>query len=270
MTPQEQLIADHVRSWHRPGTMLVVGICGPQASGKSTACANVANQLRSEGLRVAEMSLDDLYLSRSDRQQLADTVHPLLITRGPPGTHDVVLGEQVVAALRAGHSVALPRFSKEHDEPHPAQDWPVFEGPCDVLLFEGWCVGAAPLDVGTLADPVNALERDEDPDGVWRRWWNDQLAGATGALFSQIDRLIQLRPPSFDVVFRWRCEQEHKMLARVGAENAPGSMSDAQIARFIAHYERMTNHILTEMPGRADLVIHLDANRGVTGHQVKR
>lgn len=269
MTPQERLIADHVRHCRTPGQALIVGVCGPQASGKTTACSNVAEMLRGEGLRVAEMSLDDLYLGRAARAELASSIHPLFITRGPPGTHDVALGEDVIARLRSGASLALPRFSKGHDEPVPRKDWPHFEGPCDVLLFEGWCMGAAPLADAALQVPVNALEQEEDAQGVWRRYWNEHLKGPTGALFAQLDTLIQLRPPGFDVVYKWRCQQEHQLIARSGTEGAPAAMTDAQVARFIAHYERMTDHILREMPARADLVIDLDAERRVTGHKVR-
>ncbi len=269
MTPQEQLIADHVRRWRTPGQALIVGVCGPQASGKTTACRNVAEVLRGEGLRVAEMSLDDLYLGRAARADLAARIHPLFITRGPPGTHDTALGEDVIARLRAGESLAIPRFSKGHDEPFPQAEWPWFEGPCDVLLFEGWCTGAVPVPDAALAEPVNDLERSEDPDGVWRRWWNEHLKGPTGALFARLDRLIQLRPPGFDVVYAWRCQQEHELIAKAGPDGAPAAMSDAQVARFIAHYQRMTEHIMSEMPERADLVIELDSARGVTGWRAK-
>ena len=265
MTPQEQLIADHVRRWRTPGQALIVGVCGPQASGKTTACRNVAEVLRGEGLRVAEMSLDDLYLGRAARADLAARIHPLFITRGPPGTHDTALGEDVIARLRAGESLAIPRFSKGHDEPFPQAEWPWFEGPCDVLLFEGWCTGAVPVPDAALAEPVNDLERSEDPDGVWRRYWNDHLEGPTGALFAGLDRPIQLRPPGLNVVYDWRCQQEHELIAKAGPAGAPAAMSDAQVARFIAHYQRMTEHILSEMPSRADLVIELDGGRGVTG-----
>lgn len=267
MTPQAELIADAARRWRVPGETLILGLCGPQASGKSTAVAQVAAALTAEGLRIAILSLDDLYLGRTARADLAATIHPLLITRGPPGTHDVALGQEVFAALRRGDAVRLPRFSKAHDEPLPEREWPRLEGRCDILLFEGWCVGARPVPDGLLSTPVNALEAEEDAQGVWRRWWNAHLAGATGDLFGQIDRLIYLKPPSFDVVFQWRCQQEHEMIAKLGPENAPAAMPDAQIARFIAHYQRLTEWIIAEMPRRADLTIMLDADRKVIGQR---
>ena len=71
-------------------------------------------------------------------------------------------------------------------------------------------------------------------------------------LFARVDALVLLAAPGFDVVAGWRLEQE-----QAGAR----AMDAVQIARFIAHYERLTRHILAEMPERADLVIRLDRDR---------
>jgi D-glycerate 3-kinase len=128
--------------------------------------------------------------------------------------------------------------------------------PVDVVLFEGWCVGAVAQGAAALAQPVNALERDEDPAGVWRGFVNDQLSGAYQALFERLDDLILLAAPSFEVVAGWRGEQEAKLRARTGR-----GMSEGEIARFVAHYERLTRWILTEMPGRAGWTVHLDEAR---------
>ena len=244
----------------RPG--LVVGVCGTQASGKSTMTAVLARLLAERGLRAAPLALDDLYLPRADRRRLAATVHPLLATRGVPGTHDVALGHAVLDALPRPGRVAVPRFEKAADDRAREAEWPVVEGPADVVLFEGWCVGARPQDEGAFAAPVNALEREEDPDGRWRRFANDALAGPYQSLFSRLDRLVMLKAPSFEVVLRWRTEQEHKLRDRLRAEgDLRRSMSDDEVARFIVHYERLTRWILEEMPPRADWLVELDAER---------
>ncbi len=260
MNPIATLIAAQIDRWRVPGTPLVIGLCGTQASGKSTASAQLAAHFTEHGLRAGVMSLDDLYLSRAARRELAANIHPLFATRGPPGTHDVALGIDILDKVRRGEAVNLPRFAKALDEPLPQGEWPLLAG-CDIFLFEGWCVGARPQDAATLVEPVNALERDEDADGIWRRYFTAHLAGLTGDLFARIDRLIYLRPPSLDVVYQWRCQQEHELIAKAGPEGAPAAMSDAQIAHFISHYERMTNHIAADMPGYADMVIQLDAAR---------
>lgn len=263
MNPIAAAILDAVSAWHEPGQPLIVGICGTQASGKTTACGQVAERLRTMGLSVGVMSLDDLYLGRAARGELAASVHPLFATRGPPGTHDVARGMTVLDAVRSGAAIRLPRFSKAMDEPFPEAEWPLLDMGCDIFLFEGWCVGARAQPDAALVEPVNTLEREEDPDGIWRRYFTEHLRGPTGDLFSRLDRLACLRPPSFDVVYRWRCQQEHEMIAAAGPGGAPRAMSDEAIARFIAHYERMTRWIADDMPAYADMTIQLGDAREI-------
>lgn len=238
------------------GGMLVAGLSGPQGSGKSTLAAALPGLLAAHGLRTAVLALDDLYLARAERQRLAREVHPLLATRGVPGTHDVALGLATLAALARPGATAIPRFDKAVDDRLPPAEWTRAQGPFDVVLFEGWCVGARPQPPAALAEPVNALERDEDPRGVWRRYANDALAGPYQALFGRIGFQVLLRPPGFEAVLGWRVQQEHELRAARG-----GGQSDAEIARFIQHYERLTRHIDAEMPARADVTVMLDAAR---------
>jgi D-glycerate 3-kinase len=242
------------------GSLLVVGLCGTQASGKSTLVASVATLLRAAGLAVAQLSLDDLYLGHAERQGLARSVHPLLATRGVPGTHDIAVGMRLFEALAAGREVELPSFDKAQDDRKPKGSGPLVPPGAQVLLFEGWCVGARPEDAAALVAPVNALERDEDPDGRWRRFANAHLAGEYQQLFARLDELILLKAPSFEAVLAWRTLQEHKLRDRLAAAGQPLArvMSDAQLVRFIAHYERLTRHILAEMPARADVVIPVE------------
>lgn len=243
----------------RPGG-LVVGVCGAQASGKSTLTAVVRRLLEMEGLKVALFSLDDIYLTRAERQSLARDVHPLLATRGVPGTHDVAWGQALLEGLRRPGQTLLPAFDKASDDRKPGAP---FEGPADVVLFEGWCVGAAPQEAAALAAPVNALERDRDPEGVWRTYANTALAGPYQDLFSKLDLLVLLQAPGFEVVRDWRIEQERKLRERLAREGGDASrvMSDDQVADFIAYYERLTRWILEEMPRRADIVVRLDKQR---------
>jgi D-glycerate 3-kinase len=244
---------------------LVVGLCGTQGSGKSTLALALQRMLALRGVRAAVLSIDDLYLKREEREALATAVHPLLITRGPPGTHDVALGLDVLDRLLKPGEVALPRFDKALDTRKPFDQWDVVQGPVDVVIFEGWCVGAQPEEPGALSDPINVLERDEDQGGVWRTCVNDALAGPYQTLFARIGLLVMLRALSFEVVLKWRIEQEHKLKARLMASGGDmaRTMSDEEIARFIAHYERVTRHILAEMPDRADVVVNLDEGRQV-------
>lgn len=236
----------------------VFAIAGLQGSGKSTLAAQVAARARSEGLRVAVLSLDDLYLTRAQRQRLALDVHPLLVTRGPPGTHDVALGCQVLDALREGEDVVLPRFDKLADDRTHQDAWTHVVGRVDLVLFEGWCLKAAPEDEKALAIPLNALERDEDADGRWRRYCNDALRRDYPALWSRIDALWFLQPPGFDIVRTWRWQQEQTLLAR---DPQRTGMDRAQLDRFIQHYERTSRRLLATLPAMAERVVALDAQR---------
>jgi len=246
---------------HGPG--FVVGLCGAQGSGKSTLAGALKAWLEGEGLSVAVLSIDDVYLPREARADLGVRVHPLLATRGPPGTHDVPLAEATLDALARPGRVALPSFDKAVDTRRPEGEWPVVEGPVDVVIFEGWCVGARPQDPAALDPPINALERERDPDGVWRGFVNAALAGPYQSLFGRIGLYVLLAAPSFDAVLGWRIEQEHKLKARLAREgrDPARAMSDAEIATFISHYERLTRHILAEAPARADVVIRLGYDR---------
>jgi D-glycerate 3-kinase len=257
------LAARIAREAQKVGRALTIGLCGSQGSGKSTLALMLAALLEEQGLSVAILSLDDIYLTRRDRVALGARVHPLLRTRGVPGTHDVQLGIEAIRALRTANVVTLPSFDKAADDRRPAQQWPSVRGPAQVILFEGWCVGAVAQDEAALTQPLNALERDFDADGAWRRYVNRALAGDYQRLFGELDRLILLAAPGFEVVHGWRMEQEHKLRRRIEAEGGDTSsvMSDADIARFIGHYERLTRHILAEMPSRADVVVRLDERR---------
>jgi D-glycerate 3-kinase len=240
--------------------MFTLGLCGAQGSGKSTLVSALAEALEVQGLRIATLSLDDLYLPRAARLELAAKAHPMFATRGVPGTHDVGLGLATLDALARGQAASLPRFAKATDNPLPRAHWPSAPAQCQVLLFEGWCLGARPQPEAVLAEPVNALEALEDPAAIWRRHANTALAADYQTLFARLDKLILLAAPNWEVVAQWREQQEAELRARGGGA---GEMSPTEVARFIGHYERLTRWVLAEMPGRADLVVRLGEGREI-------
>ena len=242
------------------GRPVVIGLCGAQGSGKTTLAQAAAEACHDKGIVAAILSIDDIYLTRAEREVLAREIHPLLATRGPPGTHDVALGEAVLNALDRGDAASLPRFDKARDDRALQSQWPKAPEGCEVLLLEGWCVGARPQTDGDLTRPVNELEALEDRQAIWRRHVNAALASTYQRLFARLDCLVMLAASGFEVVFDWRMQQEAELRARVGSE-ATGVMDAGQVARFIQHYERLTRHMLAEMPARADLLIRLDAKR---------
>lgn len=264
--PVAARLVAHSSGANRP---LLVGINGAQGSGKTTLGDYLCQWLVQEGgLRALSLSIDDVYLTRAERQQLAAQVHPLLITRGVPGTHDIPLLLQTLEALGAAAGtlpVAVPRFDKARDDRLPAAQWPRVQPPLDVVLLEGWCLGATPQAEAALADPCNTLEREEDRDGRWRRHANQCLAGDYARLHQRVDFWLMLRAPSFDEVLRWRSEQEHKLAAGPARAVAGSRVMDAAaLARFVQHYERLTRHCLATLPPRMDVVWELDSGRAIS------
>jgi D-glycerate 3-kinase len=243
--------------------MVVVGLCGAQGSGKSTAAAALVGILQQEDLPAVAISIDDFYLPRAERAALGRNVHPLLVTRGVPGTHDVELAQATIDSLAEDEPTLLPSFDKATDDRRARAQWRRCQGPMRVVILEGWCAGALPQTGTQLASPVNSLEREEDPDGRWREYVNAALQGRYRVLFDRLSPLVLLAAPSFEVVHRWRGEQEQRLREKLAREGGDASrvMDDAAIARFIAHYERVTRHILAEMPQRADHLISLDEHR---------
>ncbi|MET1162424.1 MAG: kinase [Pseudoxanthomonas sp.] len=241
-----------------PQTTPVFAIAGLQGSGKSTLAAQIAALAGTQGRSVAVLSIDDFYLSKDRRAQLAHEVHPLLATRGPPGTHDLGLALETMQSLRAGRPTRLPRFDKLADDRVPIADWPTLERGCEFVLLEGWFLKTPSQSADALLRPINALERDEDPDGTWRRWCNTALADDYPRLWQTIDALWFLQGPDFDVVPGWRWQQEQSL--QTSAPERAG-MSRAQIERFVQLFERVSRQALHTLPAIADKTILLDEQR---------
>ena len=216
------------------GRPAVIGVAGAQGSGKTTLARAMAARLGG-----VAFSLDDVYLTHAERLALAARTHPLFAVRGPPGTHDLTLATETLNSLRQGRPTLLPRFDKlADDRAEPV----LFAGKPEVIVIDGWCLGATAQDEAALADPVNGLERDEDRERVWRTAANAALAGPYQAFFGRFDAILHLAAPSFDAVLDWRCEQEAELLGLAPAELPEARRSE--LARFIQHFERITRHML--------------------------
>jgi D-glycerate 3-kinase len=241
----------------------ILGLSGLQGSGKSTLARVMRTQAEARGWATEVLSLDDFYYARSDREALAHQVHPLLRTRGVPGTHEIELLLSVLAALsRASDKLPVthPRFDKGRDTRIPPSRWPRVTRPPKLVIVEGWALGIRPQTQAMLALPINELERKEDPDGSWRHWVNKQLRGYQ-PLWRKFDALIVLQAPSWEIVRRWRGEQEENLLAR----HAPLAMDATGMERFLAHFERLSRHALATLPALADTCVEYDDARHVTG-----
>ncbi|MGI9333016.1 MAG: hypothetical protein ACR2RL_07625 [Gammaproteobacteria bacterium] len=261
----------------RADRALVIGITGGQGSGKSTVSALLSVVLREAfGSQAVALSIDDIYETRAARERLAVEVHPLFVTRGVPGTHDAALGIATIRSLIEGAgATCLPSFDKATDDRRPRSGWRSVQGPIDFVLFEGWCVGARAQSAGALAEPINTLEREEDPGAVWRTAVNVQLETIYRELFALIDVQIMLNVGSMARVYEWRRLQERKLRASVRDRRESNGqvvrvMTDAEVERFVMHYERLTRHLLREMPERADVVLWLDETHNAARVQINR
>lgn len=252
---------------HKPaGGPLCIGLCGAQGTGKSSLAAALLAVLRHQlGWRGVSLSLDDFYLGAAARQQLAEQVHPLLQTRGVPGTHE---RDRLQAALQQARNpngeLVWPHFNKAADDRSPEGQWHSQSLPVDLVILEGWCVGLPPQEEAELQLPVNSLEAAEDADGRWRRWVNTQLQAYAKDLWSQLDGLVFLAAPSLAAIRRWRELQEQGNLQAAGVSQSALSNPQA-MTRFLAHYERLTRHALEVLPSRCDVLVRLNE-----AHQVER
>jgi D-glycerate 3-kinase len=263
--PLAQQFAGQCRK--QAGLPLLIGINGSQGSGKSTLSEYLSLILQWDwDLRAVVLSLDDVYHTKSRRELLARQIHPLLATRGVPGTHDMELAEATLQKLLqpgAAAEVRIPRFDKATDDRKPESEWDRVITPVDVVILEGWCLGIPPQQEADLLRPVNELEAREDPQGIWRRYVNQAIERDYLPLYRQVQQWLMLRAPSFDCVFNWRMEQESKL---VPVANSQGVMDTEQVARFIQHFQRLTEHGLEALPPLVHHLFQLDSQRRITAY----
>lgn len=237
----------------KPG---VYGIVGLQGSGKSTLAAQMAALGKVRGLNIVVLSIDDFYFGKRERNALARKIHPLLATRGPPGTHDIELACTTLDRLKRGVSVAIPRFDKISDTRLPPSRWPKIAPGVDLLVFEGWCLFAAPEPAAQLNAPINLLERDRDDKCIWRRYCNHALADYV-KLWRYIDRSLFLQGPGFGQVKHWRWQQEQSMQA---ARPNHKTMTRPELEDFIQLFERTSRQLFKQLPAIVDRTVLLDKN----------
>ncbi|GAA0613675.1 kinase [Brevundimonas kwangchunensis] len=234
----------------------LIAVVGAQGSGKTTLARAAA-----ERFGGAQISIDDVYLTRSEREALARDVHPLLVHRGPPGTHDLGLLNRLIDDLSTAgpdDETLIPDFDKRGDDRWPVERWRRFRGRPSAILIDAWCLAATPEAERALTVPINALERDQDGDGQWRRWIDEQVAGPYTDFMQRFDAVVFLQAPGFDVVLDWRCQQEADLLG-VDPADLPAHERD-RLTTFIQYFERITRHMLAGGI-ETDVTAQLDRNR---------
>jgi len=260
------------KSAQRGGEAYVLGITGAQGSGKTTLSRLLALLLEARRQRSAQLSLDDLYLTHAERRVLRDQCKWYLF-RGPFGTHDLALGMEVLRDLkhcRDGDSIRIPVFDKALNSGEgdrlPVGKWQTVSGPLDVVLFEGWCLGARPVADNELAEPINEIEASpvyDDREGTFRRRLNAELRRYL-PLFGEMDDLAVLHVGSVERIYRWRLEQEQGLKRRAG-----GGMDVDTLRRFVDYFlpttERYILPIGEHPEGRASVVVELGDGHRITG-----
>ncbi|MGH8052026.1 MAG: kinase [Arenimonas sp.] len=239
------------------GKPAVYGIVGLQGSGKSTLAAQVAALGKTQGLRIVVISMDDFYYGKRERNALAGTIHPLLATRGPPGTHDVALACKVLDKLKHGKPVRIPRFDKISDTRLAPSRWPLINSRVDLIILEGWLLFAVPEAEPALIRPLNSLERRQDKGGVWRHYCNQALEAYAG-IWQRIDRSLFLQGPGFDQVKQWRWQQEQSLQA---ANPDRQVMTKKEVETFILLFERTSRSVFPQLPTKVDRIVRLDKSR---------
>ncbi|HEY9831771.1 MAG TPA: glycerate kinase [Stenomitos sp.] len=240
------------------GRPVIQGIVGGQGTGKTTLTGVLSLILAQLGYRTLSLSLDDLYKTYAERQQLQKQ-DPRLIWRGPPGTHDINLGIELLDQLRQPnppHPILVPRFDKsawggigDRTTPESIED-------VDIVLFEGWFVGVQPINPAIFdtppPPPIQTLA-----DLAFARDMNQRLQDYL-PLWERLDRLMLLYPTDYHLSQQWRRQAEQQMMA-----TGKSGMTGSQIDRFVEYFWKSLHPELfitplTKNPSYVDLVVEID------------
>ena len=251
--------------YKKKGETLILGFSGGQGSGKTTVTGILKIILKKFfKRRIHVSSIDDFYKTLEDRNKISNKIHPLLKTRGVPGTHDINLVKNFFNLIRKKKfkKIKLPKFEKAIDNRLEKKYWFNIKKKPEIVILEGWCVGAKPQSSFLIKKPINTLEKYEDKDLKWRKYANEKLKSEYKKLFSMIDHFIFIKIPNFKMVFKWRLLQENKLRKRSHLNKK--IMSYNKIKRFIMFYERITLQMMKDLSKSASVVMLLKKN-----HEIK-
>ena len=244
----------------------IVGLSGGQGSGKTTISSMISIILRKYfKLNVFTISIDDFYKTRKERFLLSKKIHPLLMTRGVPGTHDVSLMLDFFkrSKRKKFRSLKLPRFNKAIDDRYNKKLWHSLKKRPDIIIFEGWCVGAKAEKHNALKKSVNSLEKLKDKKLIWRRYVNKQLQSKYKQLYDQLNCLLYIKSKNFSLLRKWRIKQERKLSLKNKKFNDHKIMSDKEVINFMETYQRVTQNMLKCVPKYASIILNLNSNQQI-------
>jgi len=244
-----------------------VGLAGGQGTGKTTTSSLIKIILiKFFKLNVFRISIDDFYKTRKERISLSKRVHPMLLTRGVPGTHDINMMLSFFKKIKNKKfkRLKLPTFNKAIDDRFNKKRWYDLKRKPDVIIFEGWCVGAKSEKNSTLKKTINFMEKTKDQKQVWRKYVNNQLKLKYKKLYSQLNCLIYLKAKNFSLLQKWRLKQERKLWIKSKKNSNTKIMTKEDVLSFMQTYQRITQNMFRSMPKYASIIINLNNN-----HQIK-
>jgi len=238
-------------------------ISGSQGIGKTTLLKIIEIILKKRfNKRILNLSLDDFYFDKKEREELAINIHSLLKTRSVPGTHDITyLLKTIKKFNHSMYPIKLPLFNKLSDS--RKKKYKIIKKKCDILILEGWCVGCPPISRNYLLSNINSLERQFDNNGKWRKYYNKQLKSKYLKAFREFNSIIYLKAPSFTHVFNWRVKQEN-YLRKINKKNALSGMSANEINNFVQYFEKISKWMLKKMPELANMVVYVNKNQKIS------
>ena len=245
----------------------IVGLSGGQGSGKTTISSIISIILRKYfKLNVFTISIDDFYKTRKERFSLSKKIHPSLMTRGVPGTHDINMMLDFFKRLKRKEfkSLKLPKFNKAIDNRYNKKLWHSLKKRPDIIIFEGWCVGAKAEKNNTLKKSINSFEKFRDKKLIWRRYVNKQLQSKYKQLYDQLNCLLYIKSNNFNLLRNWRIKQENKLRLKNKRSNSNKIMSNKEVINFMNTYQRVTQNMFKTVPKVASIILNLNTN-----HQIK-
>ena len=249
---------------------LIIGLAGGQGSGKTTISSILSLILKKYfKLKVFKISIDDFYKTKKQREILSKDKHSLLLNRGVPGTHDMKIMLDFFRKIKTKKfkSLKLPKFNKANDDRYKKKHWYKLKSRPDVVIFEGWCVGAKPQSLRLLKKPINALEKAYDKSLKWRRFVNLQLKTNYKKLYSQLDSLLYLKVKNFNLLKKWRIKQEEKLWLKAKSRKNLKIMNKKEVINFMQTYQRITEQMFKDAPKYSSIIMNLNKNHQI--HKIK-
>ena len=246
---------------------LIIGLAGGQGTGKTTITSIITIILKKYfKLDVFKISIDDFYKTIKQRTLLSKNKHPLLMTRGVPGTHDIDTMLNFFKRIKVKNFkiLKLPKFNKGVDDRCKQSLWYKIQSKPDVVILEGWCVGARSQNSKELKKPVNSLEKTHDQNFKWRQYVNYQLKTKYKKLFNQLDYILFLKAKNFSLLRRWRLKQEKKLWLKSKNKKNLKIMNKSEVKNFMDTYQRITQQMFKDMPKYSSIVMNLN-----NSHQIK-